>query len=151
MAFIVELRAPPKPIANISMPWLLTVVACAIAAASPPRTVCSPSVRSMIILRGEFSAFGRALAASRNPSEIAVSPPAGPYLLIAASMAVAELLGLSRTRDCALKSTTVTVDPAPLKSICATTWRANARNPDSSPRMDPLRSSTKARSIWIEH
>ena len=72
------------------MPLFLMRLASAIAAGSPPPVVCCPSVSSMITLRGRV--LGRRLAASRNPSEIAVRPLAGPYLLMAESIAAGELV-----------------------------------------------------------
>ena len=89
-AFMVEEEAPPKPIANISMPRPLSRTASAIAAGSPPLVVCCPSVISMITLRGEV--LEKRAPASLSPSEIAVSPLAGPYLLMAESIADCELL-----------------------------------------------------------
>ena len=98
------------------MPALLTVLAALIASTAPLPTVCSPSVSSMITLRGDVlvTVDGRILSASNKPFEIAVVPLAGPYLLIAASIAAGELLMLTRTRDLALKSTILTIELPPL-------------------------------------
>ena len=95
----------------------MTVLAALIASTAPLPTVCSPSVSSMITLRGDVLVTVvdcRRLKASSKPFEIAVVPLAGPYLLIAASISAGELLMLTRTRDLALKSTILTIELPPL-------------------------------------
>ena len=82
---IVDSRAPAKPTATIDTPADFTADACAIAVASVPPTVCTPSVSSRIV-RGtpaRAAAPFTTLSPSAKPPDTDVPPPAGDALSIA--------------------------------------------------------------------
>ena len=87
IAASVEYSGPgPKPTANSCTPCALAAVAAAIAAASPPSTVCTPSVSTSIVTGTPSRAALSSPSASVMPSEIDVPPEDGPPPRIALSM-----------------------------------------------------------------
>ena len=87
---MLNLGPDPKPTANICTPCDLAELAAAIAAESPPSTVCTPSVSTNIVTGtpARETPLTRPRAALM-PSEIEVPPDDGPPPAIALSMAAA--------------------------------------------------------------